>query len=196
MLRPCLEPRGAHRRNLAGAVALALLVACHEAAREPERENRPLSPASTVERFSFALPPDYVKVELRGEGSESLMAPKGARVTHPGKTFRIEAGDDFALDVALESPALSEFKAAPGVARVLTDPDTGVFKSGQAGYSFVVVRELVPEWDESQRQRFACGSAGGAVSEGAIRADGRSFSKAATQSMVAACRSLELPPLE
>jgi hypothetical protein len=191
----CHPPRGARRRNWRGVATLSLLVACQKAPSEPERE-KPASTGSAVERFSFVLPGDYVKVELRGEGSEALMAPSGARVTHLDRVFRIEAGDEFALDVAIDSPPLSELAAAPGVARVLADPDTAVFKTGQEGYSFIVVRELVPEWDESQRQRFACSSAGGAVSGGAIRAGGRSFSKTATQLMVAACRSLELPPLE
>jgi hypothetical protein len=195
MLCPSLQPRGVRRHDLRGVAALALLVACQKAPSEPER-GKPALPDNAIEPFSFTLPAGYVKVELRGEGSESLMAPSGARVTHLDKVFRIEAGPEFALEVALDSPPLSDFKAAPGVARVFADPDTGVFKSGQGGYSFIVVRELIPEWDESQRQRFACGSAGGAVSGGEIRADGRSFSKVSTQSMVAACRSLELPPLE
>jgi hypothetical protein len=189
-----IQPRRVQQRYLRGLTAAALLVACQKAASEPERE-RP-APNGPAEHFSFELPKDYVKVVLRGEGSESLMAPSGARITRADNVFRVEAGSDFALEVSLEAPLLSALEAAPGVARVLSESDAAVFKAAQPGYSFVVVRELVPEWDENQRQRFACGSAGGAVSGGAIRADARSFSKAATQNMVASCRSLELPALE
>jgi hypothetical protein len=191
----CSLQSNLRRRPRLRALGSALiLVSCQKAASEPEREkSAALSPA---ERFSFALPQEYVKLELRGEGSETLMAPSAALITRNDNVFRVEAGNDFAIDVSLEAPGLGEFRAAPGVARVLAEPDAAVFKSAQPGYSFIVVRELVPEWDENRRQRFACGSAGGAVSGGAIRADARSFSKSATQNMVAACRSLELPPLE
>ena len=71
-----------------------------------------------------------------------------------------------------------------------------MFESPEGGYSFIVVRELVPEWDEERRHRLSCGSAGGLVSGAAPRADRRRFSKAAAQIMVAACRTLELPKLE
>jgi len=172
-------------------VALALgLVACRST-NEPERT----APSSEPERFSFALPSDYAKLELRGEGSETLRAPPGARVARSDKGFAIDAGESFALTIAPDAPPLSEL-APSSVARVFSETDLAVFKSEQGAYSFVVVRELVPEWDDNAKQRLSCGSAGGAVGAGATRAAMRGFSKSAVEQMVAACRSLALPTLE
>jgi hypothetical protein len=173
------------------AVSLGLgLVACRSKS-VPE-----LGAASgEPERFNFGLPNDYRKLELRGEGSETLRVPPSARITSSGKGFSIEAGDDFALSVQTDSPPLSELAPA-SVARVFSEPDVAVFKSERGLYSFVVVRELVPEWDDNSRQRLACGSAGGAVSGAPTGAAVRGFAKTAVERMVAACRTLELPKLE
>jgi hypothetical protein len=141
------------------------------------------------------LPESYAKVELRGEGSETLSAPPGARVTRSSSSFAIDAGPDFAVEVVSPAPTLSAVATGTGVSRVLAESDVHVFKSAR-GYSFLLVRELVPEWDESDRQRFACGSAGGVVQGGTIGADTRGFSKTAVEAMVAACRTLALPALE
>jgi hypothetical protein len=157
----------------------------------PERA----APSSEPERFRFVLPSDYQKLELRGEGSETLRVPPAARVTSGDNGFSIEAGDDFALRVLSDAPPLGELAPA-SVARVYSEPDLAVFRSEQGLYSFVVVRELVPEWDDSSRQRLACGSAGGAVSGAPTGAAVRGFAKAAVERMVAACRTLELPKLE
>jgi hypothetical protein len=97
--------------------------------------------------------------------------------------------------VLSDAPPLGALAPA-SVARVYSEPDVAVFKSEQGLYSFVVVRELVPEWDDSSRQRLACGSAGGAVSGAPTGATVRGFAKAAVERMVAACRTLELPKLE
>jgi hypothetical protein len=150
------------------------------------------APSTEPERFSFALPESYVKIDLRGEGSESLRAPEGAKVTRSARGFGVDGGADFAVEVVSHGPTLD---AVTGVTRVLSESDLSVFKSEQ-GYSFVVLRELVPEWDDSERQRFACGSAGGVVSGASTSASTRGFSKAAIEHMVAACRTLELPRLE
>jgi hypothetical protein len=176
--------------RLLQGVVWALLLGCKSSAGEPSGA----APTSEPERFSFTLPGGYVPVELRGEGSERLRAPVGASVTRGNKGFKVSGGADFELDVAPDAPALAELGGG-GVAPIVREPDLLIFKLG-AGYSFVVLRELVPEWDEGARQRIACGSAGGAVSQGATRADARVFSKAAVENMVAACRSLELPRLE
>jgi hypothetical protein len=176
--------------RLVQCAALAAWFGCQSSGEGSE----PAAPSSEPERFSFALPNSYTKLLLRGEGSESLRAPGGASVTRTSKGFEVTSGSDFSLDVSVEGPALSELGAG-GVAPVVQEPDLLVFKLS-SGYSFVVVRELVPEWDESARQRVACGSAGGAVSHGVTRADARAFPKAAVEKMVAACRSLELPKLE
>lgn len=181
-----------HRRGggrLIQVAACALLIGC-KGSSAPAGD----APVSEPERFSFTLPGGYVELTLRGEGSERLRAPAGASVTPNGKLFSVTSGSDFALEIAVDAPALAELGGG-GVAPLVREPDLLVLGVG-SGYSFVVVRELVPEWDDGARQRIACGSAGGAVSQGAIRADARAFSKAAVQSMVAACRSLELPKLE
>jgi hypothetical protein len=177
-------------RPLIAAAFGGWLLACRSTSA-PERT----APSSEPERFSFALPSSYEKLELRGEGSETLRAPPGARVTRSDKGFNIEAGADFAVTVVSNAPPLQELAPA-SVARVFSESDLAVFKSEQGRYSFVVVRELVPEWDDSARQRFACGSAGGAVSGAATAGAVTGFAKGATEQMVAACRSLELPTLE
>jgi hypothetical protein len=153
------------------------------------------APTTEPERFTFALPQSFVPVELRGEGSETLRAPAGARVTRTEAGFKVEAGPDFDLELVSHAPPLAELGASTGVARVLYESDLSMFKS-EHGYSFVTVRELVPEWDESARQRFACGSAGGVVRGGSGEPSARGFSKAAAENMVASCRTLELPALE
>jgi hypothetical protein len=178
------------------AAMAALLMACRGSSADAAKEGA--APSSEPERFNFALPSNYGKVELRGEGSETLRAPVGARVTRTAEGFSVEAGADFALEVRADAPPLAELSGlaeGAGVARVVTEPDLAVFKSAQ-GYSFVAVRELVPEWDESQRQRFACTGAGGMVRAAPPGAARGAFPKAAVENMVAACRTLELPPLE
>jgi hypothetical protein len=149
-----------------------------------------------AESFSAVLPDGFDLVQLRGEGSERLFAPPGARVERTALGFRVEAGPEFAVEVVPNAPSLSELSAPPGVSRVLADSELALFKSPAGAYSFVVVRDLVPEWDDAQRHRFACSSAGSVVSGGAPRADNTGFSKAAAQVMVAACRTLALPALE
>jgi hypothetical protein len=178
-------------RLLRGAACVSWL-ACQSGGAAPEPDKA--APTSEPERFNFALPSSYVKLDLRGEGSEGLRVPTGASLTRTSKGFEVTSGVEFVVDIRPDAPALSELGAG-GVAPVAREEDLLVFKVS-SGYSFVVVRELVPEWDESARQRIACGSAGGAVGQGVTRADARGFSKAAVENMVAACRSLELPKLE
>jgi hypothetical protein len=175
---------------LLGAAVGSALVGCKSSAA-PEQS----SPTTEPERFRFALPESDVILELRGEGSETLRAPLGAHVTPTSAGFSVEAGPDFALQIVSRAPPLSELGGGAGVTRVLSESDLSVSRSEQ-GYSFVVVRELVPEWDENERQRFACGSSGGKVREGGTQAPARGFSKAAIEHMVASCRTLTLPPLE
>jgi hypothetical protein len=152
-------PARASRCRLLVVAALAGALGACRSKTVPERT----APSSEPERFNFALPSEYQRVELRGEGSETLRLPPAARVTRSGQGFSIEAGDGFALGVMSDAPPLRELAPA-SVARVFSESDLAVFKSEQGLYSFVVVRELVPEWDDSARQRLACGSAGGAVS--------------------------------
>lgn len=182
--------RGGWGPSLIG-LACSGLVACRGSDADAERA----APEPEPERFSFTLPSTFVPIELRGEGSETLRAPSGARVSRGAKGFNIDAGGDFALEVMLDAPSLDAF-APTGVARVLRETDLAIFKSARGDYSFVVVRELVPEWDDNARRRLACGSAGGVVGGAATGAAVRGFSKSAAQNMVAACRTLELPRLE
>ena len=146
-------------------------------------------------RFQFALPGEYVALELRGEGSETLRAPPDARLERVDGGFSIEAGSEFALELRLPAPPTAELPGKlEGATRVVQEPDLVVFESG-GGYWFLVDRELVPEWDESDRRRIACGSAG-AIAAGQGGARPRVFSRAAIEHMVATCRSVDLPRLE
>jgi len=189
---PFWRQRAPWRLLLCSAVCAGAL-ACRS--RDVPEEPGPRVQAPEV--FRFKLPVNYLTVELRGEGSENMRAPAGATVARIEAGFRVEAGPEFSVDVVPDPPALtSDLGVTPGVARVLSEPDLVVLRSERGGYSFVLSRELVPEWDEDRRQKLWCGSTGGAVSRAATRADGRDFSKEATQNMVAACRTLELPRLE
>lgn len=174
------------------AAAVVLLSACR---RQEELQAGPAA-ASPASGFEATLPSGFEVVQLRGEGSERLLAPSGAHVLRTAAGFRVQAGPDFDVEVVPDAPAASEYRTPDGVSRSSSGSDATLFVSPEGTYSFVVVRELVPEWDESRRHRLACGSAGGVVSGAATRADSRWFAREATQIMVAACRTLELPPLE
>jgi hypothetical protein len=71
----------------------------------------------------------------------------------------VEAGSDFALQIQFQPGLMSLPDSAAGAQRVAAENDVAVFKSS-GGYWFVALRELVPEWDESEHRRIACGSAG------------------------------------
>lgn len=177
-------------------VALASMPGCKETGGGAMTESTAAATKAEPERFSFNLPSEYALLELSGEGSEALSAPPGALARRAEGRVSIDKGPDFALDVSAESPSLAEL--ARGVEkgqRVFEERDLIIFKS-PAGHAFVMVRELVPEWDENQPQRFACASRGAALGGGAPRADTPGFSRSAVQNMVAACRTLQLPKLE
>lgn len=190
------------RAATAGAL-LALLLGCKASRSEPTASSAagnstsssgvaPL--AAEPERFRFDIPSGYVRHELRGEGSETLLAPPEARVQPASKGLRVAAGNDFALEVTLEPGMTALPEEVPGAQRVASDKDLVVFK-GANGYRFLVLRELVPEWDENDRRRVLCSSAG-STPAGRPESDPRTFTRAAVEHMVAACRSLELPRLE
>jgi hypothetical protein len=186
---------------LAVQLGSGVLVGCKRTPGEGEGHGPP--PVAEPEHFSFSLPSQFVELPLRGEGSETLRVPPNASLRSVGDAYRIEAGTDFALDVKRDPPPLAGFKS--GVEKpVLEEADLLIFKS-RDGYQFVVVRELVPEWDESERRRFSCESAGRSAEKGSevgqspgvlARADAPGYPRAAVQNMVAACRSLGLPRLE
>jgi len=183
------------------AAALAFVVAAAStgsvACRSSEGDPKPsAAPAAEPLHFTFSLPSQYSPLELSGEGSETLRAPPGARVTRADGVVRVEAGADFAIEIAARPKPLSELTAAIAVARRrLEEKDLVVFDAA-AGHAFVSVRELVPEWDENDRRQFSCNSVGALSGAPPGGADVRGFSKAAVQDMVAACRTLELPRLE
>ena len=175
------------------ALCVLLALACKSSQKAPTAEGAALH-AEPV-RFQFALPSEYVPLELRGEGSETLRAPPDARLERVEAGFNIEAGSEFALELRLPAPSAAELPGTlEGASRVVQEPDLAVFESG-GGYWFLVYRELVPEWDESDRRRIACGSAG-AVAAGQGGAKPRLFSRSAIEHMVATCRSVDLPRLE
>jgi len=177
----------------AALVCVLLAFGCKSAEKAPATEGAALH-AEPV-RFQFALPSEYVALELRGEGSETLRAPPDARLERVDGGFRIEAGSEFALELRLPAPAAAELPSKlEGATRVVQEPDLVVFEAG-GGYWFLVHRELVPEWDESDRRRMACGSAG-AIAAGHGGAKPRVFSRPAIEHMVATCRSIDLPRLE
>jgi hypothetical protein len=196
-----------HRARLLPRALAVFSVIGAAACKSPEREPAPsAAPAAEPMNFSFALPSHYTTVELSGEGSETLRAPPGARVTRGERGARVEAGPDFAIEIAHHPKPLAEMKAAIEPARRrLEENDLVVFAvpTGNAptgnvagGLAFVSVRELVPEWDENDRRQFACSSVGATAAPAPNSAEVRAFSKAAVQEMVAACRTLELPRLE
>lgn len=177
-------------------VALATMPGCKESGGAATTESMAAAPKAEPERFSFNLPSEYTLLELSGEGSETLSAPPGASAQRADGRISIDKGPEFAIDVRAESPSLAELASGVGTGeRVLEERDLIIFKS-PAGHAFVMVRELVPEWDENQPQRFACTSRGAALGGAAPRADMPQFSPSAVQNMVAACRTLQLPKLE
>jgi hypothetical protein len=179
---------------LAGCAAL---LACRATPGDPpavdEARKSPAPLAAPPERLQLTLPAEFVPLELRGEGSETLRAPAGASARSMPGRVDVEAGAEFALEIEFQ-PQLSQLPtAADGARPVLLEGDLAVFESA-GSYWFVMLRELVPEWDESERRRVACSSAG-AARKGAA-SDHRRFPRAAVERMVAACRSLALPRLE
>ena len=219
---PVFRPSGAvgvWSYQLGAGVLLALLVGCRGSQSEPQHNSAGTSSAGTTgspsvsdvaggssgvgqgvvqlaaepEQFRFVVPLAYLPHELRGEGSERVLAPRDAQVSAGAREIRVEAAQDFALQIQFQ-PALTALPtSAPGAQRVAAENDVAVFKSAD-GYWFVALRELVPEWDESERRRVACGSAGALDPAGS--GPPRRFTHAAVERMVAACRSLELPSLE
>jgi hypothetical protein len=186
------------RRGRLGGVALAVLGASLGAScrseRVPEPESRNAAAASAQPgAFSFVLPADYVALELRGEGSERLRVPPGTRLGRAGDAFTLDAGPEFALQVEPSSPSLSELRGSLSGAKIVFEGEDLLIVEQGGGHAFVVVRELVPEWDESDRRRLSCSSAGFKAGSGKSP---RPFDRTAIDRMVAACQSLELPTLE
>jgi hypothetical protein len=180
------------------AAALALIASIAAAGcKSPEQEPAPsTAPAAEPIHLSFALPSHYTPLELSGEGSESLRAPPGARVTHLDGGARVEAGPDFAIEIRAHSKPLAEMKSAIEPARREHEENDLVVFAVPNGHAFVSVRELVPEWDENDRRQLSCNSMGAGTVPAPNGAEVRAFSKTAVQDMVAACRTLELPRLE
>jgi hypothetical protein len=184
------------QRCLRSVLCAGPVLACRGQTSGDEKAKHEASLAREPERFEFVLPSDYVPLELRGEGSEVLRAPAGAHSSAIDGGFRIESGQDFAIDVR---PFGVSFEMVVSriepTARKFEDHDTVVF-AAPSGLAFVVRRELVPEWDEGDRRTIACSSAGVSLDGNATPAGALRFTRGAVEKMVAACRSLELPKLE
>jgi hypothetical protein len=186
--------RARSRRGLIGVGALCtVLNAGCRSERVPEPEGRNAAASAKPEAFSFVLPPDYTAIELRGEGSERIQVPPGTQLGRAGDAFTLEASPEFALQVDPASPSLSELRASLSGAKIVFEGDDLLIIEQGGGHAFVVVRELVPEWDESDRRRLSCSSAGFEAGSGKSP---RPFSRTAVDRMVASCRSLDLPTLE
>jgi hypothetical protein len=179
------------------ALAVATLALVLAACRRTTAQELTKATSTPAEHFTFALPPDDAPTELRGEGSERLRAPFGAAVERSAAgVVRVWQGQDFAIEIRFQALAPAALEAlVQGSERVLQENDLSVFKSGQ-GYWFVSSRELVPEWDENERRTLTCSSAGALASQPGNASKRRSFSRAAIEHMVAACRTLELPRLD
>jgi hypothetical protein len=186
--------RARGRNGWIGLVALgATLCAGCRSERVPEPESRNAAASAPPEAFSFVLPADYAPLELRGEGSERIQVPPGAKLGRSGDGFTLDAGPDFALQIEPASPSLAELRSSMSGAKIVFEGDDLLIVEQGGGHAFVVVRELVPEWDESDRRRLACSSAGFKAGSGKSP---RPFNRSAIDHMVAACRSLDLPALE
>jgi hypothetical protein len=188
-------------RRCACLLAIGAAFGCKASEGTSSKDGAPKAGAAGTlgaepQHFNFELPATYVPLPLRGEGSETLRAPAAARSTPIDGGFRVEDGADFALEVHAQPLPIERLQAGvPLASRVFEDRDTVVFQAA-SGLAFVMVRELVPEWDENAPERFSCSSAGVSLDGGATRAESLRFSRAAIEPMVAACRSLDLPKLE
>jgi hypothetical protein len=171
------------------AVALAAS-GCESRSGQPSEGETAAVPET--ETFHFGAVGGLSPIELPGAGSEVLLAPPGTEVSAVESGFALRAGADFAIDVAPAAPQLAEIEARLSPSDVVVKQEDLLVYGRAGAYRFAVVRQLVPEWDEDDRRRFSCASAG-ALS---LRADAPAFPRAAVERMVAACRALELPRLE
>src|SRR4051794_9595870 len=175
---PVFRPAGAARPwlyQLGAGVLLALLVSCKGSQSEPHRNSEGTSSAGAArapsvsdvaagssgaaqgvaqlaaepEQFRFVVPLAYLPHELRGEGRERVLAPRDAQVSASAREIRVEAAQDFALQIQFQTALTALPTSATGAQRVAAENDVAVFKSAD-GYWFVALRELVPEWDESE----------------------------------------------
>lgn len=143
-------------------------------------------------KFKFDLPPAHTRLWLRGEGSEQLLAPPGARVDKKGEQFLVNASKSFQLVVRTTSDPLNNIERRLNLFKTVLRADDTLIVQNESGFAFVVVRELVPEWDESDRRRLSCSSAG--LLEG--HAPFTTYAQKEIEAMVATCRSLALPSLD
>lgn len=186
--------RRAHEWRAARGVLLgcciALGVACRESNEAPDSAAPSSSPPSPHGSFRFDRPASFRPLELNAHG-EFLLAPPQATVQGAAPRFAVRAGADFALDVNLAADQVA-LPDSPHADRVAVHHSDLIVWGRPGEYRFVALVNVVPEWDESDRRRYACSSAG-ALNDGAQES---SFSQAAIEAMVAACRSLSLPRLE
>ena len=161
---------------------------------EADAAPEPVAARSEQAAATFGVAPltDLQPLELRGEGSEFLRAPADARVRPlPAGAVRVEGGNRYRIQVGWESPALAVLAAGlPKEDIVLRSDDAVLVRSG-SGFAFAVVRELVPEWDESDRRRISCSTPDLLSAPERVQP----VSREQASLLVAACRTMSLPSL-
>lgn len=186
----------------AGRVSLLLLalVSAHAPAcrskstsEEPSKAPSALPPAGSAPApvaFQFAkLPDDYARVELYGAASESILAPKGARVSKVGAAVLVEAGE-YRVVITQGGPSQEDFKRALSPYAVQdAAPDVLIYRDGDR-FNFRALQSRTPEWDDTDVRRYACSA--GPVGD----PPPPSLNKKQVELLVSACRSIELPALE
>lgn len=173
--------------------ASSALVACQSSPGEGNDSKVGPKQAEVVKtQFPLQVPEGYQSLLLRGEGSEFLKAPSGAQVVESNDEFRVQAGADFQLVVRTVAPSLKDVASSRATGEVVLRADDALIVKESKGYSFVVIRQLVPQWDESDRRQYSCSSPG-ALTKGVPLT---TFGAVEVGAMVAACRTLSLPVLE
>jgi hypothetical protein len=141
----------------------------------------------------FSVPPDYVRRSLRGEGSESLLAPAAATVSSTTGGAQV-LSDPLALEVHWAADQLPASRWAPprgaGYEVVYSD-ESVLLVRGPAGAAARVLLELVPEWDSTETRHVACSTVGWGDGDAP-----RWVPQENAERVVASCLSLSLPALD
>lgn len=167
-----------------------LAVACNSSPKETT--SGVVSTDSPRHVFSVPVPPTYQPVVLRGVGSEFIKAPPQTVVRQEQGKFLIAGGAGFELRVQTAAPSVKALALRFEKRSIVLQADDALILKEKDGYAFVVIRQLVPEWDESDRRQYSCFTPG-LLTEGVPLT---TFAASEVGTMVAACRTLSLPVLE
>lgn len=141
--------------------------------------------------WSFRVIQPSDRIELRGEGSESLMAPRGAALSVARDEVSV-SHEAFSLRLSFSSPPLRELLGPlPSRSVVYRDDSTLIAQIGDQ-FAAAVVVERAPEWDPSDARRLLCTTAGWEA--GRLPTSG--LPRDSVQAAVAACHTLQLPSLQ